>query len=76
VYVPRETQRRFDDPTRGLGAVAVAGLAVDVIPLLLLRSGESESLNGRGPHPRCFHAGLGRGDHRAATVLMLTGWPT
>ena len=79
VYILYEAYQRFLDPPEILGgpmlAVAVAGLAVNLISMKLLSAGSSESLNLKGAYFEVLSDMLGSlGVIVAAVVVMLTGW--
>jgi len=79
-YVCWEAVRRFRDPPEVLAgpmlAVAVVGLAANVVAFLLLRQGSRESLNVRGAYLEVVADTLGSvGVIVAGVVLAVTGWP-
>ena len=79
VYILYEAYQRFLDPPEILGgpmlAVAVAGLAVNLISMKLLSAGSSESLNLKGAYFEVLSDMLGSlGVIVAAVVVMLTCW--
>src|SRR4051794_9102060 len=79
VYVLIEAVRRFTDPPEvpagSMLVVAVGGLIVNVVALLLLRSGAKESINVRGAYLEVVGDLLGSaGVIVAAVVIALTGW--
>ncbi len=79
-YVCWEAVQRFRGPPEVLAgpmlAVAVVGLAANVVAFLLLRRGSRESLNVRGAYLEVVADTLGSvGVIVAAVVLALTGWP-
>jgi cobalt-zinc-cadmium efflux system protein len=78
-YVLIEAVRRFTEPPAVLAgpmlAVAVAGLAANLVAFALLRSGAQESLNVRGAYLEVLGDLLGSvGVVLAAAVIALTGW--
>ena len=78
-YILYEAYQRFRDPPDILGApmlaVAVVGLAVNLISMKLLSAGSSESLNVKGAYFEVLSDMLGSlGVIIAAAVVMLTGW--
>ncbi|MGH8910124.1 MAG: cation diffusion facilitator family transporter [Egibacteraceae bacterium] len=80
LYVLYEAVRRFADPPEVLGlpllAIAVAGLAVNLVAFFLLRQGSKESLNVRGAYLEVLADTLGSvGVIVAAVILATTGWP-
>jgi len=79
VYIFYEAYQRFLNPPEILGgpmlAVAVVGLAVNLISMTLLSAGSSESLNVKGAYFEVLSDMLGSlGVIIAAGVVMLTGW--
>jgi cobalt-zinc-cadmium efflux system protein len=79
VYVLVEAARRFSRPPEVLAgpmlAVAVAGLAANVVAFALLRRGARESLNVRGAYLEVLGDLFGSvGVIVAAAVIALTGW--
>jgi cobalt-zinc-cadmium efflux system protein len=79
-YVLFEAVRRLQDPPNVLSVpmliVAVAGLAVNLIGVGLLREGAGESLNLEGARLEVMADLAGSiGAIAAALVLLLTGWP-
>jgi cobalt-zinc-cadmium efflux system protein len=78
-WVVVEAVRRFaappDVPGLPLMLTAAAGLAANVVVLLLLRDGARESLNVRGAHLEVLADLLGSvGVLLAGAVTLLTGW--
>ena len=78
-YILYEAYRRLVEPNELLAwpmlAVAVIGLAVNLVCMRLLVSGSAESLNVRGAYLEVFSDMLGSvGVIAAALVVMLTGW--
>jgi cobalt-zinc-cadmium efflux system protein len=79
-YVLFEAVRRLQDPPNVLSVpmliVAVAGLAVNLIGVRLLREGAGESLNLEGARLEVMADLAGSiGTIAAALVLLVTGWP-
>jgi cobalt-zinc-cadmium efflux system protein len=79
LFVLVEAGRRWGDPPEVLAvpmlAVAVVGLAANVVAFALLRSGASESLNVRGAYLEVLADLLGSvGVIVAAVVLQVTDW--
>lgn len=79
VYILYEAYQRFRYPPEILGlpmlAVAVVGLAVNLVSMRLLASGSSASLNVRGAYFEVFSDMLGSlGVIVAALVVVTTGW--
>lgn len=79
VFVLREAYFRLFAPPEILGgpmlAVAVAGLAVNLISMRMLHAGSKESLNLKGAYFEVLADMLGSvGVILAALVVMLTGW--
>jgi len=79
VYILYEAYERFRNPPEILGmpmlAVAVVGLAVNLVSMRLLASGSSASLNVRGAYFEVFSDMLGSlGVIIAALVVVTTGW--
>lgn len=79
IYIFYEAYQRFLNPPEILGgpmlAVAVVGLAVNLISMKLLSAGSSESLNVKGAYFEVLSDMLGSlGVIVAAAVVMLTGW--
>jgi len=79
VFVLREAYFRLFAPPEILGgpmlAVAVAGLAVNLISMRMLHAGSQESLNLKGAYFEVMADMLGSvGVILAALVVMLTGW--
>ncbi len=79
IYIFYEAYQRFLNPPEILGgpmlAVAVVGLAVNLISMKLLSAGSSESLNVKGAYFEVLGDMLGSlGVIVAAVVVMLTGW--
>lgn len=79
IYIFYEAYERFLNPPEILGgpmlAVAVVGLAVNLISMKLLSAGSSESLNVKGAYFEVLSDMLGSlGVIVAAAVVMLTGW--
>ncbi len=78
-YVLVEAVRRFTSPPEVLAgpmlAVAVAGLAANLVAFALLRGGAKESLNVRGAYLEVLGDIFGSaGVIVAAAVIALTGW--
>ena len=78
-YILIEAWQRWQDPPEVLGGpmllFALVGLAANVVGMLLLRSGASESLNVRGAYLEVVGDLLGSfGVIAAAVVILLTGW--
>ncbi|MDQ3610003.1 MAG: cation diffusion facilitator family transporter [Actinomycetota bacterium] len=78
-YVVYEAARRLQDPPEvvatGMLVVAVLGLVVNVVALLLLRTGAGESLNVHGAYLEVVADALGSvGVIVAALILATTGW--
>lgn len=79
VYILYEAYRRLVDPPDVLSwpmlAVAVVGLAINLISMRLLSAGKDASLNVRGAYFEVLADMLGSlGVIVAALVLMFTGW--
>lgn len=79
VYILYEAYQRFQNPPEILGgpmlAVAVVGLAVNLVSMKLLSAGSSESLNVKGAYFEVLSDMLGSlGVIVAAGIVMLTGW--
>jgi cobalt-zinc-cadmium efflux system protein len=79
IYVVVEAVRRFTDPPEvpsgPMLAVAVGGLAVNLVAFALLRAGSKESLNVRGAYLEVVGDLLGSvGVIAAAVVIWLTDW--
>lgn len=79
IYVLIEAVRRFFDKPEVLGwpmlAVAVAGLAVNMVAFLLLREGSKESINLEGAYLEVLADAVGSvGVIVAALMLELLGW--
>jgi cobalt-zinc-cadmium efflux system protein len=79
LYVLIEAVRRFSDPPHvpagWMLVVATAGLVVNVVAFMLLRSGAKESLNVRGAYLEVVGDLLGSvGVIIAAAVIAITGW--
>lgn len=79
IYIFYEAYQRFLNPPEILGgpmlAVAVVGLAVNLISMKLLSAGSSESLNVKGAYFEVLSDMLGSlGVIVAAVLVMLTGW--
>jgi cobalt-zinc-cadmium efflux system protein len=79
IYVVFEAIRRFSDPPDVLAgpmlAVAVVGLAANLVAFALLRPGAKESLNVEGAFTEVLADTLGSiGVILGAVVLWLTGW--
>jgi cobalt-zinc-cadmium efflux system protein len=80
VYVLIEAIHRFQAPITVLSgpmlAVALLGLGVNLVGVVLLRQGASESLNVEGAFLEVLADLLGSvGVVIAAVILLLTGWP-
>jgi len=78
-YILYEAYQRFLNPPDILGgpmlAVAVVGLAVNLVSMKLLSAGSSESLNVKGAYFEVLSDMLGSlGVIVAAAIVMLTGW--
>lgn len=78
-YVLVEAYKRFQDPPEVLGipmlAVAVVGLAVNLISFRLLSAGSKESLNVKGAFLEVLSDLLGSvGVIVAAVIVSTTGW--
>ena len=79
IYIFYEAYQRFLNPPEILGgpmlAVALVGLAVNLISMRLLSSGSSESLNVKGAYFEVLSDMLGSlGVIVAAGIVMFTGW--
>jgi len=79
VYVIVEAIRRLTDPpdvvTGAMLAVAILGLAVNVVALFLLRAGAKDNLNVKGAYLEVVADALGSvGVIVAAVVMTITGW--
>lgn len=79
VYVLVEAIRRFTEPPEVLAgpmlAVAIGGLAANLVAFVLLRAGARESLNVRGAYLEVLGDLVGSvGVIVAAAVIALTGW--
>lgn len=79
IYILYEAYQRFLNPPDILGgpmlAVALVGLAVNLISMKLLSAGSSESLNVKGAYFEVLADMLGSlGVLAAAAIVMLTGW--
>lgn len=79
VYIFYEAYERFLNPPKILGgpmlAVAVVGLAVNLIGMKLLAAGSSESLNVKGAYFEVLSDMLGSlGVIVASGIILLTGW--
>lgn len=79
VYILYEAWERFANPPEVQGwpmlAVAVVGLAVNLVSMRLLASGSGDSLNVRGAYFEVLSDMLGSlGVIVAAVVVALTGW--
>jgi cobalt-zinc-cadmium efflux system protein len=79
IFVLVEASRRFTAPPEvsagPMLAVAVAGLAANLVAFVLLRGGARESLNVRGAYLEVLGDLLGSaGVIVAAAVIALTGW--
>lgn len=78
-YILYEAYQRFLNPPEILGgpmlAVAVIGLAVNLVSMKLLSAGSSESLNVKGAYFEVLADMLGSlGVLVAAAIVMFTGW--
>lgn len=78
-YVLFEAWQRFSDPPEVAAgpmlAVAVAGLAVNLVSFLLLRRGAGESINVEGAYLEVLADTLGSvGVVVAGTLVAVTGW--
>lgn len=79
LYVVVEAVRRFQDPTPVLSgpmlAVALAGLAVNVVGARVLRPGATESINVRGAYLEVVADLIGSiAVVAAALIIRFTGW--
>lgn len=79
VYILYEAYERFANPPEVQGwpmlAVAVVGLAVNLVSMRLLSSGSGDSLNVRGAYFEVLSDMLGSlGVIVAAVIVALTGW--
>ena len=79
VYILYEAWRRFQNPPEIIGgpmlAVAVVGLAVNLISMRMLSAGSEESLNLKGAYFEVLSDMLGSlGVIVAAVVVLTTGW--
>lgn len=79
VYILYEAYQRFLNPPEILSgpmlAVAVVGLAVNLVSMRLLSAGSSESLNVKGAYFEVLADMLGSlGVLVAAAIVMFTGW--
>lgn len=79
IYILFEAYQRFVNPPDILGgpmlAVAIVGLAVNLVSMKLLSAGSSESLNVKGAYFEVLSDMLGSlGVIVAAGMVMLTGW--
>src|SRR6266478_1936902 len=79
VFIVAEAWRRLHDPPpvagRGLLALALAGLAVNAVVALRLRTHRGRSLNLRGAYLHVLSDLLGSfGAVAAGLVIVLTGW--
>lgn len=79
IYILYEAYQRFLNPPEILGgpmlAVAVVGLAVNLISMKLLSAGSSESLNVKGAYFEVLSDMLGSlGVIVAAALVTFTGW--
>ena len=79
VFIVAEAWRRLHDPPpvagRGLLALALAGLAVNAVVALRLRTHRGRSLNLRGAYLHVLSDLLGSfGAAAAGLVIVLTGW--
>jgi len=79
VYVIVEAIRRLTDPpdvvTGAMLAVAILGLAVNVVALFLLRAGAKDNLNVKGAYLEVVADAQGSvGVIVAAVVMTITGW--
>lgn len=79
LYILYEAYQRFLAPPEVLGgpmiAVAIVGLAVNLISMRLLAAGSSESLNVKGAYFEVLADMLGSlGVLLAAGIVLLTGW--
>ncbi len=78
-FIFREAWHRFSDPVEIQGglmlAVAVGGLAVNIVAALLLHRSAGENLNVRGAYLHVLGDLLGSvGAIAAALVILFTGW--
>jgi cobalt-zinc-cadmium efflux system protein len=79
IYILYEAYGRFVDPPEILGgpmlAVAVLGLAVNLLSMKLLAAGSTDSLNVKGAYFEVLSDMLGSlGVILAAAIVMLSGW--
>ncbi len=79
VYIVHEAYLRFNAPARvqplGMLAVAVLGLAVNLLSMRLLHGGKDSSLNVKGAYLEVWADMLGSiGVIAAALVIHFTGW--
>ena len=79
IYILYEAYERLTHPPDILGgpmlAVAIVGLAVNLISMRLLAAGSSESLNVKGAYFEVLSDMLGSlGVLVAAAIVLLTGW--
>ena len=79
IYILYEAWQRFLAPPEILGgpmlAVAVVGLAVNLVSMKMLHAGSRESLNLKGAYFEVLADMLGSvGGILAAAVVLLTGW--
>jgi len=79
IYILYEAYQRLREPaeiqTLGMLVIASIGLVVNLISMLLLRSGSSESLNVKGAYLEVWSDLLGSiGVIAAALVIRFTGW--
>ncbi|MBI1181593.1 MAG: cation diffusion facilitator family transporter [Alphaproteobacteria bacterium] len=79
VWITVEAVGRIEQPAPVLGgpmlAVAVAGLVINIVALLIVRSGDRENLNIRGAALHVLGDLLGSvGAIAAAVVILTTGW--
>lgn len=79
IYILYEAYQRLREPaeiqTLGMLVIAAIGLVVNLVSMLLLRSGSSESLNVKGAYLEVWSDLLGSiGVIAAALVIRFTGW--
>lgn len=79
VYILYEAYRRLREPQEiqsiGMLAVAVLGLAVNLVSMRMLRAGSEQSLNMKGAYLEVWSDLLGSiGVIAAALVIRVTGW--
>ncbi|MHB8534805.1 MAG: cation diffusion facilitator family transporter [Sulfuricaulis sp.] len=79
IYILYEAYRRLRTPAEiqslGMLVIAVAGLAINLISMQLLRAGSEDSLNVKGAYLEVWSDMLGSiGVIAAAIVIRFTGW--